>query len=230
MRGHAVGADRKCSCLMRPRCEGIAHGQGKAGWSGRRGGVLRRRVGIRRRRRRGGRGRARCSGCRGAPPRRRERRGHFGRARESVFGLLRERMLDHRRDVRGRVGTQLAHRAKALGEMLHHHRGRVRRLERQLAGQHQIAHDTQRIDVAAAVRLALAKCLFGRHVRGRADRDAGDGQLRIALRRACDSEVGHHGAPALAVDQDVLGLDIAVDDTARVRVGERARDFAQQPA
>ena len=124
-----------------------------------------------------------------------------------------------------RIGPQ------PLGEMLHHHRRRVRCLERQLAGEHQVADDAERIDVAAAVGLALAERLLGRHVRRRADRDARDRELRVALGRARDAEVGDHRAPALAIDQNVLRLDVAVHDAvARARTRARPRPRAARAA
>ena len=45
------------------------------------------------------------------------------------------------------------------------------------------------------------------------------------LHRERDAEVGDQRVPAL--QQDVLGLDVAVDDAERVRVAERVGDFAR---
>ena len=42
-----------------------------------------------------------------------------------------------------------------------------------------------------------------------------------------DAEVGHHRLPL--VEQDVLGLDVAVDHALAMRVIERARDLAREP-
>ena len=42
-----------------------------------------------------------------------------------------------------------------------------------------------------------------------------------------DPEVRQQRAPRLVVQEDVLGLDVAMDDAARVRVCERRRDVRQ---
>ena len=47
------------------------------------------------------------------------------------------------------------------------------------------------------------------------------------MRRAGDAEVGDERALAAALEQDVLGADVAVDDARAVRVGERPGDLAQ---
>ena len=47
--------------------------------------------------------------------------------------------------------------------------------------------------------------------------------------RLGDAEVGQHRAARLVVDQDVVGLDVAVDDALAVRVVERLREVGQQP-
>ena len=93
--------------------------------------------------------------------------------------------------------------------------------ERRRAGEHLVADDAERVDVAAAVELALADRLLGRHVRRRAHGDAGDGEPRVARGGARDAEVGDHGAARRAVEQDVVGLHVAMHDAARVRVRER---------
>ena len=74
---------------------------------------------------------------------------------------------------------------------------------------------------------ALAHRLLGRHVLRRAEREPG---LRHALaarllHRERDAEVGDERVAAL--EQDVLGLDVAMDDAVRVRVLERVGDLAR---
>ena len=48
--------------------------------------------------------------------------------------------------------------------------------------------------------------------------------------RARDAEIGDHRPPALLVDEDVVGLDVAMDDPVRVREGERVGHLAQHAA
>ena len=107
--------------------------------------------------------------------------------------------------------------------------GLVATLERPRAAHELVEHDAEREDVAARVDV-LAEDLLGRHVRGRAERrdvlephraraptgsSPDDGALR-------DAEVEDlHLAPA--ADEDVRGLDVAMDDAALVGVGEAAR-------
>ena len=106
--------------------------------------------------------------------------------------------------------------------MLHRDRDLVLALERDLAGEHLVEHDAQRVEV----RLAgdrLAERLLGRDVVGRAEHAPVGGQP-LLVERAGDPEVGDLGR-ALLVDQDVLGLDVAVDDVAGVGGAERAGDL-----
>ena len=135
------------------------------------------------------------------------------------------------REILRHVAAALLDRDRPLGDVLDENRRRAVGDERRLAGQHLIAEDAERIQIAAAVDRALARGLLGRHVRRRADRDARRREPRVALAdRARDTEVGHHRAAALRVDQDVVGLDVAVDDAALVGVGERVGHVAQRAA
>ena len=80
----------------------------------------------------------------------------------------------------------------------------------------------ERVEVGLAGDV-VAERLLGRDVVGRAEHAPVGGQA-LLVERAGDPEVGDLGR-ALLVDQDVLGLDVAVDDVARVRGAERARDL-----
>jgi hypothetical protein len=70
--------------------------------------------------------------------------------------------------------------------------------------------------------------LFGRHVGGRADCGAGHGESRILIGAQRDAEVAQHRASRIGIDEDVLGLHIAMYDTVRMRVGKRRRDIVQE--
>ncbi len=147
----------------------------------------------------------------------------------AIVGRLHQGPLDRRAQPRRRVGSQLGDGPRPLAHVLHQQRHRVAGRERHAAGEHLVGEHAQGVDVAAPVQLTLAHRLLGRHVGGRADGGAGRGEPRAGLHRAGDAEVGHHRAPGVAVEQDVVGLDVAVDHAALVRVVERVGDLAHQP-
>ncbi len=93
-----------------------------------------------------------------------------------------------------------------------------------------VSDHAQRVNVGAPVHIAVAHCLLGAHVRGSADRDAGNGEPRLTLRRARDAEVRDQHVSRRALDEDVVGLHVPMHDVARVSVGERVSDFAQHRA
>ena len=130
----------------------------------------------------------------------------------------RHRVGDDGRHLRARVGDGGRRVGEALGDD-----GVQRRAgERGLARQHLVHHAAEREEVAAAVHVVAGR-LFGAHVRGRADGQADLGEGRAGGRRGdqrlADAEVGHDRVAF--VQQDVLGLDVAMDDVVAVRVVER---------
>ena len=72
----------------------------------------------------------------------------------------------------------------------------------------------------------LSEHLLGGHVAGRAEREAGAGELGVAGGAAREPEVGEHGA-AVVVDEHVVGLEVAVDDAGVVRVLEPESHLSQ---
>src|SRR6185437_300097 len=96
-------------------------------------------------------------------------------------------------------------------------------LERRLAGEELVEHDPERVEIRARVDLAAAR-LLGREVLRRADDRARLGQLARA--RARDPEVRDLDS-TLAVDEDVVRLDVAVDDAVPVREAQRREDLAR---
>jgi hypothetical protein len=92
------------------------------------------------------------------------------------------------------------------------------------AGQGAVHHDAERVQIHAAIDVLLPAQLLRRHVVGRAERAAALGD-RLGRRadRLGDAEVDqlHHVLVVGHVGQeDVLRLEVAVHDTARVGVGE----------
>ena len=90
--------------------------------------------------------------------------------------------------------------------------------ERRLADRHLVERDAERVDIGALVN-ALASRLFRRHVFGRAHVHRCSRGRRVVRRSLGDSEVGHHRI-AVAIEENVVGLQIAVHDPAIVCVGE----------
>ena len=87
----------------------------------------------------------------------------------------------------------------------------------------------ERVHIAARTQFPLAHRLLGRHVGRRTERHAGLGHARAAglLHGEGDAEVGDQGLAVL--QQDVLGLDVAVDDAALVGELEGGGDFLREP-
>ena len=89
-----------------------------------------------------------------------------------------------------------------------------------LAGETLVQHATERVEITPSVDLPLAGCLLRAHVHRSAQRKTGSGQPLTSCR-------AHRlGYPEVCQDrfasfqQDVLGLDIAMDDTELVGTGE----------
>ena len=95
-------------------------------------------------------------------------------------------------------------------------------MEGDLADQHLVEDDAERVDVRARVD-PLAHRLLGGDVVGRAEHPAGR-RHPVLFELARDPEVGQL-RPPLLVDQHVLRLDVAVDHVAGVGDAEPARDL-----
>jgi hypothetical protein len=144
---------------------------------------------------------------------------------ESPVRPLGHRARDHRVDLGRERRPQLAgDRRRVLDVRPQLRRIRVARV-RHAPRERLVEHAAQRVDVRARVG-AAALDLLGRRVVERADPLAG-ARERLGVRRPGDAEVGEVGVlgAAALLDQDVRGLDVAVDEAAFVRGVERVGDL-----
>ena len=105
------------------------------------------------------------------------------------------------------------------------HRRRQWSVEGELSAQHRVARDAQRVDIAPRVD-TLAAHLLGAEVIDGPEHLAGGREGR-RLAHARDAEVGDHRASRDRVEEDVLGLHVAMNHAVRVRVPERGGDVAE---
>lgn len=93
-------------------------------------------------------------------------------------------------------------------------------------GQQLVAEDSHCVKISPVIRGGIGGRLFRRHVRWRAHGEAHRRHGARLAQRLRDAEVGDHGMPRL--DEDVLGLDIAVRHATFVRERERVEHLPQE--
>ena len=139
--------------------------------------------------------------------------------------VLREHRVDPRDDARRQVLAERGQRRRlVVGVAEHQRHRRVDALVRMAPGEQLVGDQAGGVEVGLRGDLA-AHDLLGRHVGGRADDVAGRGaqlgHLHLAERLG-DPEVGDLGVP-VGGQQHVLGLEVAVHDPLRGRLGEPAQ-------
>ena len=105
----------------------------------------------------------------------------------------------------------------------------LRTVKRRLPDDHLVEDDPDRVEIGRRAHDAALPQLLGRHVAHRAEHEAGAGLgafvVVLGFEHLGDAEVDDlDGIILLLNDQDVGGLEVAVDEPERVRVGERVED------
>ncbi len=143
---------------------------------------------------------------------------------------LGEAAHDHFGKERRHAGTTLNNRLGVLRHVRRENRLRSRPGERRHACQHLIPDDAQGVDVGAMIRLGIRRRLLRRHIGWRSQRYARGGELLATRRfahRLGDAKVSDQRVATR--EQHVVGLDVSVNHAARMRVGQRVGDLAQDP-
>ena len=125
----------------------------------------------------------------------------------------------------------VAQRAEWPGRFRHQlrdHRTRRGVRDGRFAGKHLVGHGAERVDVASRSEVAFAGRLLGAHVLHRPDRQPGSCHARLggATEGEGDAEVGQERLSIL--DEDVLGLDVAVKNALAMSDIQRSRDLAHE--
>jgi hypothetical protein len=143
---------------------------------------------------------------------------------DALLAVLAEGQLQQL-DGRGRGVA----RGRDLGPHVLEHRGhRALGRERRLALEHLVEDAAERVDVGAVVEVG-AVALLGAHVLRGAEHLAGPGQLH-GVEAAGDAEVEdfNDGGDADGLDEDVVGLEVAVEDAVLVRLAEALGDLPRE--
>ena len=156
------------------------------------------------------------------------RGGELARALVALVGVLGHRDRDDLVERLRQAGPQAAGPGRRLVDVGVHQLVDAPGREGLLAHQRLVQHAAQGVDVDAVVAARPGHEPFGRHVGGRADQRALLGEAGVAQARRDPEvdEVGELGPRPLRLrQQDVRGLDVAVDQRGAVGGVERRRDL-----
>ncbi len=155
---------------------------------------------------------------------------HRRRIREAVGGGLGHHPGDQRVERLGEIGPDLARAGRLLEEDLREHGHHVRALVGGPPREALVEHAPEREHVDARIALAAPLEQLGRDVPGRAQHYARARQPRLVARDVGDAEVEElHLFEVAPHDEDVAGLDVAVDEPALVSEGQRGGGAAHHP-
>jgi hypothetical protein len=170
-----------------------------------------------------------AAGCPGLVYRRGQAACEPGGGGESVHRILRERARDCRRYRFGEVRPAGAQWGSWPGKALREHGLWGRSRERRLTREHLVHDAAEGKDVAPGVDGMLPCSLFGAHV-GRCpecEPCSSEAVVSGVRQRPSNAEVRHECMPG--GKQDILGFEVAVDDTAAVSVMQCIGDLRCDP-
>ena len=147
---------------------------------------------------------------------------------EAVGGELLERFGQRGRDVRWDRLAHVGHQARFLGDDPHEDGLRRGTCVRRIPSEHFVEHARERVHIGAGAQIPVRGGLLRAHVMRGPQAEPGLGHSPTAggRHREGDPEVRDHGVPL--VQEDVLGLDVAVNHVVPVGIVEGTRDGFRQ--
>jgi hypothetical protein len=158
-----------------------------------------------------------------------QRCGELGDSRVSIRRYLGERSRDRSLDPRRHTRAHRAERRNRVNGVSGQNRSWCRTSEGRLAREHLVEHAGEAVGIASPVNLSLACRLLRAHVSRGAEREPGLGESLPTGRvdGLGNPEIRHDRL--LTLEQDVLGLDIAMDNPMSVGIPKRCRDISGDP-
>ncbi len=156
-----------------------------------------------------------------------ERRHQLLAGGEPLGGFLLQELIDHLGERDRKVGSLGQHRGRRLREVKGKETGGVGRVERGVPGDREVRHAAEGVEVAPAVESLPGGLLRAHEVRG-ADHFTDCGETAGGL-GAGDPEIGDDRPAGGALEHDVVGLHVAMDDAATMGVRECPGHFLDHP-